>query len=127
MPHLIRYDGDCVLCNRSINFIFKQDRQKLFFFAKLEKSNPLTTLELATDFELSTTQTFTKSTAVLKIARELSWPWPLFYVFILIPRPIRDFIYDLVARTRYAIFGKYGPEKTCPIPSQELKARIISL
>ena len=66
---------------------------------------------------------YTRSTAALRIARRLRFPWPLLYAFILVPRPLRDMIYDFIARNRYQWFGK---RDTCMMPSPELRARFLT-
>jgi predicted DCC family thiol-disulfide oxidoreductase YuxK len=65
----------------------------------------------------------TQSEAALRIARRLRFPWPLIFAFIVVPRPLRDLAYDLIARHRYLWFGK---RDTCMVPTPELKARFIS-
>jgi len=65
---------------------------------------------------------YTKSTAVLKTMRDLSGAWKILYVLMIIPRPVRDFFYDLVARSRYRMFGK---RDACMIPTPELEARFL--
>lgn len=65
---------------------------------------------------------FTKSTAALRIAKQLTGGWPLFYACIVIPAFIRDGIYDLVAKYRYSIFGK---KTTCMVPNAILKKRFL--
>ena len=65
---------------------------------------------------------FTRSTAALRIARRLRFPWPLLYGLIVVPRPLRDFLYDWVARNRYRWFGK---RDSCMLPTPELRARFL--
>jgi predicted DCC family thiol-disulfide oxidoreductase YuxK len=65
---------------------------------------------------------FIKSAAALKIARRLRGFWPLFYVFIILPRPFRDYIYELLARNRYRIYGK---RKQCFIPDPGIRDRFL--
>jgi predicted DCC family thiol-disulfide oxidoreductase YuxK len=65
---------------------------------------------------------FTRSTAALRIARRLPFPWPLAYGFIVIPRPLRDAIYDWVARHRYQWFGRLDQ---CLVPTPEERQRFI--
>jgi len=76
-----------------------------------------------TDFNtfilLKDDQIYTKSTAALKVAKEMSGLWSLLYIFIIIPAFIRNFFYDLVAKNRYKWFGK---QDACWIPTPDLKA-----
>lgn len=64
----------------------------------------------------------TKSTAALTIAKHLSGLWPILYVFIIVPKFLRDWVYDIIARNRYKWFGK---KDQCMIPSPELKDRFF--
>lgn len=65
---------------------------------------------------------YAKSDAVLKILFEIGGAWKLFYVFIIIPKPWRDWLYDVIARNRYRLFGKMD---RCMVPSEELKRRFF--
>jgi len=124
---VILYDGVCGLCNRSVRFILKRDRNDLFHFATLQSEfarkillrhsisidNPgsvCLVIKPGTPGELVQT----RSTAAITIGRELGWFWRTFSnLAALFPGPLRDWGYDLIARHRYRIFGKYD---TCPIP-----------
>jgi predicted DCC family thiol-disulfide oxidoreductase YuxK len=65
---------------------------------------------------------YTKSSAFLRIVKKLRFPWPLLSVGIVIPRVIRDWIYDQIAAVRYQIFGK---KEQCMLPDQELRSRFL--
>lgn len=65
---------------------------------------------------------YTRSSAALRVARYLRWPWPLLGVFWVIPRPVRDWVYRRVARNRYRWFGR---RDTCWAPSADLKRRFL--
>ncbi|MNT04339.1 hypothetical protein D3C72_1389140 [compost metagenome] len=65
---------------------------------------------------------YTRSKAALKLARVLPFPWPLWYVFVVIPPFIRDAVYDIVARNRYRWFGK---DEACMIPTKEIRKRFL--
>ena len=66
---------------------------------------------------------FTRSTAALRIARHLQAPWHWLRIFAIVPRPLRDLAYGLVARNRYRWFGKTD---ACRIPTPELRARFLA-
>lgn len=66
---------------------------------------------------------FGKSTAVLRSVRYLAFPWPLLAVFLVIPRVLRDAVYDFIARHRYGWFGR---RETCMMPTPELRDRFLS-
>lgn len=65
---------------------------------------------------------FTRSTAALRVFRRLRQPWPLAYALIVVPRPMRDWIYDAVARRRYRWFGK---REACMVPTASLRRRFL--
>jgi predicted DCC family thiol-disulfide oxidoreductase YuxK len=65
---------------------------------------------------------FNRSAAALRIARRLRFPWPLAYAVIAVPRPLRDFVYDAIARRRYRWFGR---RESCMIPSPALRDRFL--
>jgi len=67
-------------------------------------------------------QIYNRSTAALRIARVLPFPWPLLYALIAVPRPLRDWVYDWVARHRYGWFGK---QDACMVPTPEMKSRFL--
>jgi predicted DCC family thiol-disulfide oxidoreductase YuxK len=129
--NILLFDGVCNLCNGAVQFILKRDKKKIFQFASLQSEAGE---RLLRQYGLSTTafhslvliqddHVFLKSTAVLKIAKQLGGFCKLWYAFIIIPRFIRDFIYDLVARSRYRIFGK---RDRCMIPTADVSDRFIS-
>ena len=97
MPAVVRFDGACTLCNGSIRFIAARDRRGEFTFAPLESADA-SSIELIQDG-----RTYTKSTAALRIARRLRFPWPLAYALILVPRRLRDAVYDAVASRRHQL------------------------
>ena len=65
---------------------------------------------------------YCKSTAALRIARRMDGLWPMFYVFIIIPKPIRDLLYDLIARYRYKLFGR---QTSCMVPGEDVLSRFV--
>jgi len=127
---IIFFDGECVLCNSSVDFLLKKDRKKKLKFASLQS-------ELASDmlhkvqYDPSIGDTIIfydegrlliKSTAVLNIAAYLGFPWRAFAVFLIIPRSWRDYFYDIIARKRTSWFGK---REHCRVPDKETDGRII--
>lgn len=127
---VILFDGVCNLCNGFVQYIIRLDRKKLFKFASLQsnyacvlvKENTLPPTNLSTVILRQGGRFYFKSTAVLRLARELGFPYPLLYAFILIPRPLRDFIYRWVATNRYKWFGQ---RNECMLPTPELKSRFL--
>ena len=127
---VIVFDGVCNWCNAWVNFTIDHDPQGKFKFGTLQSHNAkqlLQELQLAPDnFEtfllLERTSIFTKSTAVLRIVRQFSGIWPLFYLLIVVPLPLRDAVYDFVARHRYKWMGK---AETCRVPTSKERTRFV--
>lgn len=129
-PDIVLFDGVCNLCNHAVIFIIDRDHQKKYRFASLQSSigqDLLRRFQLPTHTMdslvlISKERVFVKSTAALKIARNLDGLWPLAYMFIIVPSFIRNAFYDLIAKYRYKIFGK---SESCRYPSDELKLRFL--
>ncbi|NOQ92021.1 MAG: DUF393 domain-containing protein [Flavobacteriaceae bacterium] len=128
---IILFDGICNLCNSSVQFILKHDHKKQFLFASLQsdaaaklllqlnsKNNKLSSILLIEDNKI-----YKKSTAALRISRELNPLFNWFYIFIIIPTKLRDFAYDIIAKNRYKWFGKRG---SCLIDNAKYKERFIT-
>ena len=133
--HLVLYDGVCGLCSRLLQFLFKHDRRAVFVYAALQSAtgratvqrfggNPdeLTTFYVLADYRTDGARLLTRSSAALFVAREMGWPWKAAAFLTALPRPIRDHAYDLVARSRYRLFGRV---EYCAIPRPELRRRFI--
>lgn len=127
--NLVLFDGVCNLCNGAVLFIIKRDKKKKFLFASLQ--SPIAKQKLAdrnsssnleTIVLLSGNSCYQRSDAALEIARQLSGLWPALYVFKIVPRFIRDAVYDWIAHNRYRFFGK---KDACMIPTPDLKSRFI--
>ena len=127
---IILFDGVCNVCDASVKFILARDKSEKYLFASLQsdtgqellKKFGLPTEKFKTFALVENKQIFTKSTAALKVAKELSGVWKFFYVFIYLPVPVRDFFYDLVSKNRYLIGGK---KHSCMIPTPEIKKRFL--
>lgn len=127
---IILFDGVCNLCNQAVQFIIKRDKKAQFIFGSLQSDAGQ---ELLLHFQLKNNNfnsiifiengiVLDKSTAILKIYKQLSGAWPLTYGFIIIPKFIRDFIYTWISNNRYKWFGK---RDQCMLPTEALKARFI--
>ena len=133
MNNIILFDGLCNLCNRLVIFILKRDRNRIFKFAPLQSergqqilaSFNLNISEINPDtfILISDNQALIKSTAALKLLKQLCYPCKFFYLFIIIPRPVRDFIYDLIARHRYRLFGQ---RSQCLLPDKSYIDRFLN-
>lgn len=127
---IILFDGVCNLCNGFVQFVIKRDKTERFIFGTLQSE---AATKLLDGFEYSSEKMntvilieegkiYTQSTAALRIAKQLAGGWSLFYGFIIVPKFLRDGIYNLIAKYRYRIFGK---EPTCMVPAPKLKKRFI--
>lgn len=127
---IILFDGVCNLCNGFVNFLIARDKKNQFLFGSLQSAPAAEILSRfnASSAEMSTVilfednQLYTKSTAVLKIFRKMGGLWPTMYVFIILPKVIRDPFYQLIAKNRYRLFGR---KEACMIPTPALKAKFI--
>ena len=127
---VVLFDGVCNLCNGSVRFIIERDPRARFQFAPLQspaadrligaqvdRASLPDSIVLVDDGRL-----YVRSSAALRIARGLRFPWPLAWIFIVVPRPIRDWVYDLIARHRYAWFGR---RDECMVPTPDVRSRFL--
>jgi predicted DCC family thiol-disulfide oxidoreductase YuxK len=126
---IIFFDGVCNLCNNSVQFVIKRDKEAKFRFASLQSAAGQ---EILQQFQLSQNdfnsfllfqegKLFTRSTAALKVLSQLKgWKWAR--VFQWVPPFVRNGVYNLIARNRYKWFGK---RDECMMPTPDLKARFI--
>ena len=127
---LIVFDGDCVLCSRSMRLILRLDRAERFRFATAQGDigqGLYRYLDLPTDnFEtyllVADGKVHQRTAAVIEIAKRLGWPWKAGVALIVIPRPIRDALYNLIARHRYRIFGR---STACGMADPAVRERIL--
>lgn len=127
---IILFDGVCNLCNSSVNFIIDRDKKNIFKFAALQSEKGQKFLNKfgmdQNDFDsvvlVDENKFYSKSSAALKIVKEFPFLWKALYIFIIIPAPLRNFFYDLVAKNRYNWFGK---KDSCRMPSPELKNKFL--
>jgi predicted DCC family thiol-disulfide oxidoreductase YuxK len=121
--HIILFDGVCNLCNGAVQYVIKRDRKGIFKFASLQSETGRAMLvqsglpenQLKSFVYIHGNRFYTQSTAALKVE--------LLYGFIIIPRWIRDLVYDLVAKNRYRLLGR---KDACMVPTPELKERFYS-
>ena len=127
---IVLFDGVCNLCNGSVQFILKRDPQGLFRFASLQSEagrslmaeHGLDPEALSSMVVLDDGRAWQESSAALRIARHLPGGWKLLRVFAVIPRPLRNAVYRLIARNRYRWFGK---QDVCWLPTPELRTRFL--
>jgi predicted DCC family thiol-disulfide oxidoreductase YuxK len=114
-----------------VNFVIKRDKKDLFVFASLqsERTKELAikfkfdTLKLDTFILLKEDKFYTKSTAALMVCKELSSPIKILFPLIIVPKFLRDFLYDMIAKNRYKLFGK---RESCRIPTEEDKLKFLN-
>lgn len=128
---LLLFDGVCNFCNWAILFIVDRDPKEHFVFASLQSELGQSTLRehgVTPDTDsvvlVENGTAYVCSDAGLRVAKGLRWPWPLVYfVFRLVPKPLRDAAYRYFASHRYAWFGKTDQ---CRIPTPELRRRMLT-
>ena len=130
MSGTILFDGVCNLCNGFVRFVIARDPAARFRFAPL--TSPAATLVLRqagvsrplpdSIVFIEDGKAYVRSDAALRIARGLRFPWPLLYAFVIVPRVIRDGIYDAIAARRYRWFGR---QDVCMVPAPELRERFL--
>jgi predicted DCC family thiol-disulfide oxidoreductase YuxK len=126
----ILFDGVCNLCNGFVQFVIARDSGSHFRFAALTSDSARRLLKEAGVREplpdsmvlVEDGRAYLRSDAPLRVARRLAFPWPLLIVFLVVPRFIRDRVYDFIAAHRYRWFGR---EEVCVIPTPELRRRFL--
>ncbi|WP_115816896.1 thiol-disulfide oxidoreductase DCC family protein [Winogradskyella eximia] len=129
---LILFDGVCNLCNSSVLYAIKRDKNEKFLFAPLESDIGNKIIQ---KFSIDTKETDSillynplkdsltyKSTAALLIAKQLGFPTNILTLFLIVPKAIRNWVYNYIAKNRYKWYGK---KESCMIPTPELKAKFI--
>ncbi len=127
---VVLFDGDCGLCNGVVNFVLRHDERGRFRFAPLQSPAGQSFLRryglppegVNSMVLLENGRFFTRSTAALRLARRLGGVWSLLYCLIIVPLPVRDFVYGLVAKYRYRVFGRSA---SCTMPTPEHRKRFI--
>jgi predicted DCC family thiol-disulfide oxidoreductase YuxK len=127
---VVLFDGLCQLCSGSVRFLLRRDRQARLRFAALQSPAGQTLLEWCrrppADFDtlvfIERGRAYFKSTAVLRLARYLAWPWPLCSLALVVPECLRNWCYDRLARNRYWLFGR---RSTCLVPSPDILQRFL--
>lgn len=133
--HIILFDGVCNLCNGAVQFVIKRDPKKIFKFASLQSDVGQSLLKqfglpyqgihsnaLQSFVYIQNGKCYIRSSAALHVARKLKGAWKLLYIFMIVPKFIRDFVYNTIAKNRYKMFGK---KESCMIPSPDIKAQFL--
>lgn len=137
IDQVLLYDGLCGFCSRGVQRILRFESKKTMHFAALQSSYGRSILArhpeledidsvvlVESGAEADPERVFVRSDALLHIARYLGGPWNLTLAAYIIPRPVRDYLYDQFAKRRYRWFGKLD---ACLVPSPEVRARFLDL
>ena len=128
---IILFDGICNVCNGAVQFIIKRDKKNHFRFASLQSlegrrllaQHNLPVHDFNSFVLIENERAYTRSIGALKVTKKLTGLWPLLYGFIIVPKFIRDGVYNLVATNRYKWFGK---KNSCMIPTPEIMAKFLN-
>jgi len=129
---VVLFDGVCNLCSGSVRFLIEHDSGATLRFAPLQSDVAGDLLDAVGlhDYDFDTIvlvegeEYYTKSDAAVRIARHLDRPWSLLWAFRYVPRLLRDAVYDIVASSRYAVFGR---KEQCMVPTPEVRDRFLAM
>ena len=127
---IIVFDAQCLLCSRSVQFLLRHDKKGVFHFASIQGKTGAALLMnaglsvdgLQTMLLCDDGRVWEQSAALLRVLHGLGWPWRFAWVAWLVPAPLRDSAYRVVARNRYRLFGR---TETCLIPPKNFVARFL--
>jgi len=128
--NIIVFDGVCVLCNAWVKFTLHFDRQEKFHFVVAQSDlgeEIYRSLDLKSDdydsfIVVTEGKIHTKLDGVFALFTTLGFPWKILSLGRILPLPLKNLLYDLVAKNRYRLFGK---RDTCMIPTPEIRARFL--
>jgi predicted DCC family thiol-disulfide oxidoreductase YuxK len=132
---VLLYDGVCGFCNKTVQLILDHDRRGELRFAALQSDYGAAVVErhpelrgldtvVFVESRAGVERVYVRSEAALKVAAYLGGFWRLFLAAQVVPRPLRDYLYDLFARNRYRLFGKYD---TCLLPPPAVRSRFLDV
>lgn len=127
---ILLFDGVCTLCNSLVSFVIRRDPKGIFQFASLQSDTGqrlllqqgLPTSQLNTFVLIEGSRYYTESTAALHLFKKLGGLWTFLYLFIIVPRQLRDMVYHWIAKNRYKWFGK---KEQCMLPTADIKDRFL--
>src|SRR5687767_14297707 len=127
---IILFDGVCNFCNAMVNFIIRQDKEKIFHYAALQSKAGKSLLEkFQIDWNKNDSfllidkgKAYQNSNASLRLYNKLPWYWKWTQLFWVVPGFLRDAVYNYIARNRYKWFGK---KEECMIPTPAVKERFL--
>tara|TARA_B100001250_G_scaffold357133_1_gene332665 strand:+ start:250 stop:669 length:420 start_codon:yes stop_codon:yes gene_type:complete len=129
---IILFDGICNLCIGSIQFIIKKDSKDIFRLASIQsevgqkiiKKYSIDIVKKDSIILINGNNITYQSTAIFSILYKLNTFWRILLIFYILPYPIRDYIYSLVAKSRYSLFGK---QNTCIAPNKNIKSKFLNI
>ncbi|NMD68694.1 thiol-disulfide oxidoreductase DCC family protein [Bacillus sp. DNRA2] len=126
---IVLFDGGCGFCSFCVHFIIKRDPLGYFKFASLQSETGkalLKNFNVPSNIDslvlIKDNKCYLKSTAALQVCKHLNSPWKLLHILIIIPMPIRDFVYEVISKNRYKWFGR---NDTCILPTPEQRKRFL--
>lgn len=129
MGQILLFDGECNFCDHSVQFIIKRDPAAIFTFASLQGDagqQLLKQFQVPADINsfvlIDNGTVYYRSSAALRVCKHLKGIWKVGYLFLIIPRPIRDAFYKIIAKNRYKWFGK---KSSCMLPSPDIRKRFL--
>lgn len=129
MNGIVLFDGECNFCDKSVQFILKRDAKQHFKFASLQSEigqglleNFKVPLDVDSFLLIENRRYYTRSSAAFRVCKHLSGFWKLFYIAIFIPKPIRDVVYNYIAKNRYTWFGK---KQSCRLPTPDERKQFL--
>jgi predicted DCC family thiol-disulfide oxidoreductase YuxK len=128
---IILFDGVCNLCNGAVLFVIRHDKKNQFVFASLQSEEGKKILadynldknEMNSFILVENGKAYERSSAALNVVKKLNGLWSFLYGFIIVPKFIRDGIYNIIAKKRYQWFGR---KDECMIPTPELRAKFLN-
>jgi predicted DCC family thiol-disulfide oxidoreductase YuxK len=133
--HLLLFDGVCALCDGVVQFVLARDRRRFFDFAPIQSPaarailerfrfdpDALDTFYVVVNYRGPAPVPLARARAALFLLRQLGWPWKAAAALRVLPSPLLDTVYNLIARHRYRVFGQY---EQCVIPRPEDRYRFL--
>ncbi len=129
-PKLFLFDGECGLCDASVQRLLKIDRDGLFRFAplqgettaRLREKHPEIPDNLSTVVYVENDRVYLRSRAFTTAAKHMPMPWRVLAIFNVVPAFLLDIAYRFVAKIRYRVWGK---KDMCRIPSKDERSRFL--
>lgn len=125
---LVFFDGSCGFCNKTVQFILKFEKNKSCYFTPIQSNfaqgfftKKGIKADMSTFYYAKNEQLLTKSSGFIELCKELKFPWRLLVIVKIVPKTIRDFCYDFVAKRRKKIAGEF-----CYLPASDERKRFIN-